>query len=77
VRGRHGEQGAEVGVCGEQDVFGLGAAVGDFGEGHACVVVVEEVLGGAFEDGCRERGWAGAKVDYFVAGRHIDRSTRR
>ena len=45
--------------------------MGDFDEGHAEVVVVEEVLGGALEDGGGEGGGAGAKVDDFVAGGHL------
>ena len=44
MRGGDVEEGAEVGVCRGEDGLGVGAAVGDFGEGHAEVVVVEEVL---------------------------------
>ena len=35
-----GEEGAEVSVCGGEDGLGVGAAVGDFCEGHTEVVVV-------------------------------------
>ena len=63
---------AQAGLGVGEDGGRLGAAVGDFGEAYPGVVVVEEVVGGFFEDRRGEGGRAGAEVGDGVSGGHGD-----
>lgn len=68
---RNREESAEVIVCALHDGVCMRGTMGDFSEGHAGVIVVQQVLRGLFEDRSWERGGSGAKVDDLIASGHL------